>query len=163
MKDKNNFNSKKFQKEVFEEYKKLVRKTEEFKNYLETGYLKVDNDPLFLRLGLISKGFYKLFSFVPYKGLKMYFEHPDTIKLQNKATEIIYNPKVKEILCSIFKRKLTDDLFQEALEIEVVCIVTTSLNKDKIAKELSIDRDIDLFAWIIFTILNGEIDNYCRK
>ncbi|MGI8542742.1 MAG: hypothetical protein ACR2MD_04605 [Aridibacter sp.] len=146
MDDKNNFNLKKFQKEVFEEYKKLVRKTEEFRNYIETGYLKVDNDPLFLRMGFISKGLYKISSYIPYKGLKMYFEHPDTIKLQNKATEIINNPKIKELLCSIFKRKITDDLFQEALEIEVVSIVTTSLTKDKIAKNF---RLIEILIYLL--------------
>ena len=126
---------KEFQNEVFDD---LLRLTSMFENAAfieEHGYMKNRKKRI---PGMLSK----LLAPLSLLAFKKMAATPDFIEREKKVEEIINNPKVKEILCPLFKRKISMNFYTEELQAEVVIIVTESLIRKKNNSRM-IDSDIE--------------------
>src|SRR5262249_31729148 len=80
---------------------------------------------------------------------------------EKKAREIINDPGVNSILRPLLSAKVSDDLFEEALAIEVVLILTSLLTSEKVTEKFSIDVNGDLFAMMTREIIEQGLKKYC--
>lgn len=155
-----NLDLKKFQSDVFKRYKSLTRSKNDADLFEKYGYagVKKNSKSRFIRRNL-SKFFFAL----KVKIYNLYTKSKVFTDIEKKADEILKNPKVKSILCPVFKRRISSDFFIEELEAEIIIIVTDSLAKRKITEELSIERDELLFSIIVHKIVLQGIEDYCGK
>lgn len=162
----NDFNLKTFQSEVFEDFK-AIKATMSFallhsKGYKSNPHFEDNLDLSFSPIGLFTRGFLTLFSFLGKKAKKNHLTKPEFIEKEKEAARIAYNPKVKKILCRALRKKITPDSIKEVKQVRIINIVTTLLTKEKIAEELSIEKDVRLFSLIAFKIYRMGVTNYCN-
>lgn len=152
-------NLKDFQSDVFKRYTSLLRQYNDADLFAEKGF---EGFRWNLKSSVIKRNLLlKPLIVFKVKFHDFYVKSQSFIKLESKATEIIDNEEIKEILIPIFNRKISPEFFKEELEIEVIIIVTTSLTKLKIAEKFSIEKNVLLFSIIVRKILQKGIENYC--
>lgn len=154
-------NLKNFQSDVFKRYASLMRQYNDAALFAEKGFEGFRKN---IKSGVIKRNLLikPLIAF-RVKFHNFYVKSQLFTELERKATEIIENEKIKEILIPVLNRKISPEFFKEELEIELIIIVTTSLTKTKIVEEFSIEKDELLFSIIIRKILQQGIENYCAN
>ena len=158
MSENTKFDLKHFQSEVLRHYNSLKREADDAALFAEKGYAGFEKNS---DAGFIKRIFNKFLIFLKMKFYNFYIKSEPFVELERKAVEIIENPKIKKILCPIFKRKISADFFREELEIEIMIIVTVSLTKRKAVEQFSIDKDERFFAMMTHKILQKGIERYC--
>ena len=152
------FNLKDFQSQVFTSYKSLKRGFEDAVLFAEKGSASLIKNP---NHGIMKRNIMKILVIFKIKFHSFYVKSKSFVEMQQKAEEIIENPKIKKILCVGFKKKISPDFFREELEIKVIITLTDSLTKQNITEEFSIEKDKLLFSMMTYKILQRGIENYC--
>jgi len=154
------FDLKDFQSQVFKNYKSLESGFKDAALFAEKGAGALLKNP---NHGFFKRRFLKILAGFRVKFHNAYVNSTPFIEIQQKAEEIIENPKIKKTICESFKKNISLNSFKEELEVEIVITLTTILTKKSIAKEFSIEKDKLLFSIMTYKILEKGTDVYCKS
>ncbi len=161
------FDLKKFQSEVFQEFEtlkmiKAVALINSEKNYKVKNIKEKIEKPK-LKEGLVINFLLKIIASAGKSAEQKFIEDDGFIKNEQKAKEIVENPNIKRVLCRKLKKEITSNLFIEAKMVKIVRILTDSLLEEETAKEFLIEKDAQLFSQMAFLIYNKGISNFCEQ
>jgi hypothetical protein len=148
-----------FQKEVLRDFERLKEEYERAALISKTGYGKARYETT---ASLSRKALLKILRPIERSLNYYYFRTPEFLEIGKRAGTLLKSSEIKDILCPVFKMNLTDDLFTERLEIEVILILTYILTRRTISERLSLGKDPKLFARMTYQILEQGLSTFCR-
>ncbi len=160
------FDLQTFQSEVIKEYNLLQKIFDSAFGYSDNSqHKKMDDSKKKRNLfrAFISTSFFKIISSIEKKSLHLYLKKPDIVEYKEKAKSIVFDGRINKILCPILLSKITSDMLEEEMMLEVIKIITQSLTEEEVIEKFSINLDPVLFAFIVYEITRRRVENYCRK
>ena len=155
------FDLKDFQSKVYKEFEN-VKLNVSFAKLEEKGgyeYLKNHNrlKSFSENHSLLSKVVFTLFSKAGKNAKQQTSNQTEFVEKEQKAVEIINQPKIKSLLIPKFRKINSRKMTNTEYQLELVEIITSELTK-----ELSIEKDVRLFALITLKIRQVGVENYCK-
>jgi len=144
--EQKNFEFGTFQRQVLDNLKVVERSYSNLELYSSTPSGTAANRISYRATGYLSR---------------LYFKMPDVKRRIKETTKIVNDPAVKDILCPSLK-VFPVNCFGMDLKIKTIKTVTSLLTQEDICKELEIARDPQLFAMIVYKILEIGLKSYCK-
>lgn len=161
----NNFNLQSFQQKVIEEYKEVKFIKDKDEAYFKDPYKKYA-DPMVKQSffnTFVWSGFFKVIAVLEKKATQAYRKKPENVEAEKRSKEIIFQPKIRKILCPSLRQKLNPDLLAQEKTLQIIKIVTTLLTEARTAEEFSIKIEPKLFAYMVYEISQAGIEAYCQN
>lgn len=162
MAKKAKFDLPSFQSEVIEAYNFLKTMDREARESgLDRTFRRMDGKAgclgQFFRYPVVFKGLRAMEK----KAVDSYFQSADLIERTRRSKKIVFDERIKAILCPRIGEKIEPGTLTEETELALIRIVTSSLTTDETVKEHSIELDPYLFAHMVKHIMQQGVGSYC--